>query len=697
MKSESQALRKAYIEDKLSTTKIADLSHELFGQKMSPGKIYSLLKKYEIPIRSISQSVSRAKSLMDPDQTFMTEKMLEWVDGFNLGDGYIGFRKKDYMGARFIIGSTTRAWTSYAMSGLHAYRPSEPSQCGEPCSKRPNVTWSSATLTHPDIVKQARRWYPKGKKIVPSDVRITPTSLLLWYLGDGSIHEDIKRNIVLLRLATCSFSASDIDKILVPKLKEKGFDCAREKQKNDIRIKSHSISKFFDFIGTEPPFQEYAHKFKMPKWLGLLRLSQIFSNRKERYRASYYLKTQQVGYTKSPGGGMILLTPQQADDLKFLVYGGKVPLDDVVKTSQERWNARWFSSNGEIEIKNGFIRGDDSRKLRRMLDDFGETWAVPKDEVNRIFSQAHTEGFPYYSFNHDQMVKKWERLQAADKTCSWNGLATELANVFHPQMFECRRRGKMSPVEFFQSDDDLKRGIKKVLSLHGKSSRSKLRDICRNESASSRVSNFPPLVAKSIMMEASERLRSSKLSILDPCAGFSGRMIGCAASGVASRYVGIDWSCKTAQGLRSTVAFLRTVSPGANLEVIEGNCLDILPALKQFDVILTSPPFLDVEEYAGVPFERDYGKWIETFIRPFIRLCAARLRPRGMAFFYLEKIRGRDFPGDFSMIASKEGLPEKDPLEFIMSQGEYRRPGGTTRRAKVLVLRKETGAADERP
>lgn len=686
MKSESQVLRKAYIEDKLSTTKIAALSHELFGQKMSPGKIYSLLKKYEIPIRSISQSVSRAKSLLDPDQTFMTEEMLEWVDGFNLGDGYIGFRKKDYMGARFIMGSTTRAWTSYAMSGLQAYRPSEPSQCGEPCSKRPNVSWSSATLTHPDIVEQARRWYPKGKKTVPTDVRITPTSLLLWYLGDGSIHEDIKRNIVLLRLATCSFSASGIDKILVPKLKEKGLDCAREKQKNDIRIKSHSISRFFDFIGTESPFQEYAYKFKMPEWLGLLRLSQIFSDRKERYRASYYLKTQQVEYTKSPGGGMILLTPQQASNLKFLVHGGKVPLDDVVTTSWERWNARWFASNGAVEIKNGFMRGDDARKLRRMLDDFGETWAIPEAEVERVFSQARAEGFPYYSFDHDQMVKKWNRLQAAGKACSWNGLATELANTFHPQMFECRRRGKMSPVEFFQSDDDLKRGIRKVLALHGKSSRSKLRDICRNESASSRVSNFPPLVAKSIMMEASERLQSSSLSVLDPCAGFSGRMIGCAASGVATSYVGIDWSCKTARGLKDTVSFLQTVSPGMDLEVIEGNCLDVLPALKQFDMILTSPPFLDVEEYADVPFERDYDRWIGTFVRPFITLCAARLRRGGMAFFYLENIRRHDFPGDFSELAVKEGLSGKPSLEFSMARGEYRRSQGARRTAKILVF-----------
>jgi hypothetical protein len=31
-----------------------------------------------------------------------------------------------------------------------------------------------------------QRWYPKGKKIIPRDVRLTPLSIAQWYWGDGS-------------------------------------------------------------------------------------------------------------------------------------------------------------------------------------------------------------------------------------------------------------------------------------------------------------------------------------------------------------------------------------------------------------------------------------------------------------------------------------------------------------------------------
>jgi hypothetical protein len=36
------------------------------------------------------------------------------------------------------------------------------------------------------LYKEYKRWYPKGKKAVPTDLRLTPESVLHWYVGDGS-------------------------------------------------------------------------------------------------------------------------------------------------------------------------------------------------------------------------------------------------------------------------------------------------------------------------------------------------------------------------------------------------------------------------------------------------------------------------------------------------------------------------------
>ena len=36
------------------------------------------------------------------------------------------------------------------------------------------------------LAEQYRRWYPKGIKIVPRDVRLTPATVANWFMGDGS-------------------------------------------------------------------------------------------------------------------------------------------------------------------------------------------------------------------------------------------------------------------------------------------------------------------------------------------------------------------------------------------------------------------------------------------------------------------------------------------------------------------------------
>lgn len=311
-------LKECYIDKKMSTVDIEKNSKSIFGFYVSRGTIYKTMKKHNIGVRNKSHSVSIAMSVLDFNKTFLTENVIEWIDGFNLGDGYIGWdkRKNNTMGARFIIGSSTKNWSIYAMKGLRVYQPNVPKPYQKIDDKHPNQIWDSKTKTHPDIVKQAKRWYCQGKKKIPHDIRITPTSVLLWYLGDGSLSYTQKGNIARLRLATCDFLKADIQQILIPKLERLGIRCEYEKSKNDIRICADSIRKFFDLIGRKSPVPEYQYKFEYPSWLDLIRLSDIVQNNKEKYRAQYYYKTGQIECSKSPGGKMLLFTEEQAEKLK---------------------------------------------------------------------------------------------------------------------------------------------------------------------------------------------------------------------------------------------------------------------------------------------------------------------------------------------------------------------------------------------
>lgn len=55
------------------------------------------------------------------------------------------------------------------------------------------------------------RYYPDGVKAVPRDLKLTPISTLLWYLGDGNLA--YSRNSPQVTLGGCSFSITDLGRL----------------------------------------------------------------------------------------------------------------------------------------------------------------------------------------------------------------------------------------------------------------------------------------------------------------------------------------------------------------------------------------------------------------------------------------------------------------------------------------------------
>jgi hypothetical protein len=309
-----------YLNKKMSTNEISEKSKDHFGIYISGGTIYKELIRYKIPVRSMSESISRAMSTLNMDESYLDEKTVEWIDGFLLGDGSISFNKATHKSARFSFGSPEKDWVNYAMSGLNKYNPIDATSDGwkfrpeKPC--RP--TFVSRTKMHPDISMQAKRWYPRGKKIVPQDVRITPISILLWYLGDGSVGRHRRRGEVFstnLSLATCGFTPEENKEILIPKLSKLGIRCLYGSSKNDIIICPDSIKTFFYIIGHKSPISCYDHKFNIPEWLFLKTLSSIIPDKKERWKALYYLKNGKISCSKSPGGHYFLFNEDHEKEL----------------------------------------------------------------------------------------------------------------------------------------------------------------------------------------------------------------------------------------------------------------------------------------------------------------------------------------------------------------------------------------------
>jgi len=315
-----EVLRDCYINKRMSTPDIANNSLKLLGVDVGPVTIYKELIRHNIPLRTISESVSLSTRTLDYDITYLTEDMIEWFDGFLLGDGSLRFSKQtvdknnmiNY--ARISMASVQKEWTDYAVSkfSFYAMSPSK-SIVFKNNDKNPNPLWICKSVGHPDIIKQANRWYSGTdfKKKIPKDIKITPISVMLWYLGDGCLV-----NNKGVKLATCGFTNEE-NNFLVSKLEELGIHSylGRWKQYVYIWLRRNSVGKFFDFIGKKSPIKCYDYKFDYQEWYNYLRLSDIVKNDKQRWMAQYYYKSGQLECSKSPGGKMLLFTKEQAEKL----------------------------------------------------------------------------------------------------------------------------------------------------------------------------------------------------------------------------------------------------------------------------------------------------------------------------------------------------------------------------------------------
>lgn len=99
--------------------------------------------------------------------------------------------------------------------------------------------------SHKALTDLRHKWYPKGIKIVPKDLNISPIMLAHWYMGDGS-HMDKPRQIYF---STDNFTNEDVDFLssLINSLGFKTFLC-QHYGKPRIYISAKFFTNFMDMI-----------------------------------------------------------------------------------------------------------------------------------------------------------------------------------------------------------------------------------------------------------------------------------------------------------------------------------------------------------------------------------------------------------------------------------------------------------------
>jgi hypothetical protein len=135
--------------------------------------------------------------------------------------------------------------------------------------------------------------------------------------------------------------------------------------------------------------------------------------------------------------------------------------------------------------------------------------------------------------------------------------------------------------------------------------------------------------------------------ILDMSCGWGDRLIGSLAAGV-DLYYGCDPNSCLHKGYQQIIDLLRPYSPNPKAQITI-NCAPfeshtIPEELGQFDLMYTSPPYFDYEDYSKETTQSiasseilNEDQWLNKFLYPSVKKIISRIKPRGHIIFYFSQ------------------------------------------------------------
>jgi hypothetical protein len=241
-------LEEKYLIEQLSQSKISKLC------KVSHSTIQYWLNKNNIRLRSIGEIAH----LRLANHCNLSQEAIEWIDGELLGDGCLTTTAKNkkseskYCSVLFRYSSKHKEYIDYISNTLNSFGIKQSGNIIKMVDKKTNsIHYKYNSKSYVELIPIYKKWYLSGKKKVPKDIELTPIVLKQWYIGDGSIIQRKKRNIMpYIILCTMGFLAENVIE-LAKQLTKLGFKASRFSD-NTIYISAYSVKDFLEYIGLCP-------------------------------------------------------------------------------------------------------------------------------------------------------------------------------------------------------------------------------------------------------------------------------------------------------------------------------------------------------------------------------------------------------------------------------------------------------------
>lgn len=158
-------------------------------------------------------------------------------------------------------------------------------------------------------------------------------------------------------------------------------------------------------------------------------------------------------------------------------------------------------------------------------------------------------------------------------------------------------------------------------------------------------------------------------SVLDPTAGWGGRMLGAWALGI--NYTGCDTNIEMKPAYDNMIQFMAgdanefgnglfAEESNSNLKMIWESCLTIDFSKIDYDFVLTSPPYVNLEIYEHMELWDSDTAFYKEFFIPLWQKCVDNIKPGGHVCFNISPKMYDD--------AVLNGLPVCDMEEDLLQQ-----------------------------
>jgi hypothetical protein len=179
-------------------------------------------------------------------------------------------------------------------------------------------------------------------------------------------------------------------------------------------------------------------------------------------------------------------------------------------------------------------------------------------------------------------------------------------------------------------------------------------------------------------------------SVLDPTAGWGGRMLGAWALGID--YTGIDTNVEMVAAYNSMIQFLDNydskdfdntlfeVEKNYSLKMLWQSCLDVDFSEIEYDFVLTSPPYINLEVYEHMDLWDSDTAFYQEFFIPLWQKCIDNIKPGGHVCFNISPKMYAD--------ALKNGLTpchEEEDLKQQMGQKANTIQQGKKKQDKIYI------------